>query len=165
MTALFPGSFDPVTLGHIDIIHRASKLFDILIVAVMNNALKKTTFTIQERLHFLQKTTASFPNVEICDFSGLLVDFYKLKNCSVIIRGLRNCMEFEHEMQYAGAFKKIDKQIETCFLPSAPEHTFISSSMAKEAAVFGGDLQILLSDVIIDDVKKKFRGILNGNDS
>ena len=165
MIAVFPGSFDPVTLGHLDIINRVSGLFDKLVVAVMENALKKTTFSIQERLALLNLTVKSLPNVEICEFSGLLTDFFLQSGFDVIIRGLRNAREYEHELQYAQAYKKINEKIETLFIPSAVEHVFISSSMVKEAAVFGGDLQLLLPDVIINDVIKKLRGFPDGNDS
>ena len=156
MTALFPGSFDPVTLGHIDIIVRASKLFDFLIVAVMNNANKKTVFNIDERVGFVKKSIANITNAEVRVFSGLLTDFFMITKSDIIIRGLRGGAEFEHEVQYARAYKKINDCIETLYIPSNPEHSFISSGMAREAAVFGGDLHLLLPNVIIKEVNQKF---------
>ena len=158
MTALFPGSFDPVTLGHMDIIKRASGIFDKLIVAVLNNPSKKTVFSVDERLKFLSLSAGELPNVEISEFSGLLTDFFVISNSSVIIRGLRNVSEYEHELQYALAYTTMDKKIETLFMPSSPEHIFISSGMVKETASFGGNLGLLVPDVIINKIKEKFYG-------
>ena len=137
MTAIFPGSFDPATLGHADIIKRASAMFDRLIVAVLDNANKKTTFSAGERVGFLKKIADGFENTEIRAYSGLLTDFFVLSGGDVIIRGLRGAADFEHEFGYALAFKKVNAKAETLFIPSAPEHIFISSGMAKEAARFG----------------------------
>ena len=156
MTVLFPGSFDPVTLGHIDIINRASRLFDRVVVAVMNNAAKKTAFTIDERVGFLKKCAGDITNVEVRAFSGLLIDFFIAEKCDLIIRGVRSPEDFNHELRYANAYKKFNAKIETIFIPSAPCNSFISSGMAKETAVFGGDLHLLLPDVIINEVNEKF---------
>ena len=156
MTALFPGSFDPVTLGHMDIIKRSSAMFDRLIVAVMNNMHKKTAFGIEERVGFLSLSVKGIKNVEVREYSGLLTDFFISSKADVIIRGLRSPAEFDHEMQYAQAFKKVNDKIETLFLPALPEHMFVSSSMAKEAALFGGDLQMLVPGGIIKDIQQKF---------
>lgn len=156
MTALFPGSFDPVTLGHAELIARASAIFDRLIVAVMNNANKKTLFTIDERVKFLSKTAGSRANVEVREYSGLLSDYFFISGADVIVRGVRSCAEFERELTYARAYASLDKRIETLFIPPSPERCFISSSMAREAAACGGNLHLLLPDVIIDDVNEKF---------
>ena len=139
-------------------INRTAVLFDRVIVAVMDNANKKTLFSAEERAGFIKKSAAGLCNVEVCIFSGLLTNFFIKSGSDVIIRGLRNAGEFEHESQYAQAYKKADNKIETLFVPSMPEHAFISSGMAKEAAFFGGDLHLLLPGVIIDDVNEKFFG-------
>ena len=166
MTALFPGSFDPVTLGHTDIIDRAAALFDRLVVAVMVNNSKRGAFTADERVRLIEKCVGKHKNVEERSYDGLLIDLFKTSGCSVIVRGLRNCAEFEFETQYAHAFKKTDARMETLFMPSAPERAFISSGMAKEVAAFGGDLHLLLPDVIINEVNEKFFGrAVDGNNS
>jgi len=156
LTALFPGSFDPVTLGHADIIGRASRLFDELIVAVMDNANKKTSFTADERVRFIERSVGDLPNVKVLKYSGLLSDCFLMSGSDIIIRGLRSCAEFERELDYARAFCASDRRVETLFIPSDPRYAFISSSMSKEAAVFGGDLHLLLPDGIIVDVCEKF---------
>jgi pantetheine-phosphate adenylyltransferase len=156
MTALLPGTFDPVTLGHMDIISRASSLFDKLIVAVLNNVSKKMAFSIDERLGFLTLSAKHLPNVTICEFSGLLSEFFVLSGSDLIIRGLRNVSEYEHELQYAYANRSLNAQVETFFLPCSPELTFLSSSLVKEVAAFGGPLESLVPSVIIDGVKQKF---------
>ena len=125
-TAICPGSFDPVTMGHLDIIRRASKLFDKVIVAVLLNMDKKTWFTIGERIDLLKKATADMPNVEIAGFEGLLVDFAKQKRACAIVKGLRAVSDFEYEFQMALTNMKLDDKVETMFLTTNPENMFLS---------------------------------------
>jgi len=157
MTVIFPGSFDPVTLGHMDIVNRASALFTKLIVAVMDNKNKETVFNAEERAAFVRKCVKGLPNVDVFIYSGLLTDFFKSAGAAAIVRGVRGPSDFDFELTYAQAFKKYDNNMETLFLPSLLEHAFVSSGMAREVATFGGDLRLLLPDVIIDEVKERFR--------
>ena len=134
-TAICPGSFDPVTMGHLDIIRRASKLFDKVIVAVLLNMDKKTWFTIGERIDLLKKATADMPNVEIAGFEGLLVDFAKQKRACAIVKGLRAVSDFEYEFQMALTNMKLDDKVETMFLTTNPENMFLSSSIVKQVGL------------------------------
>ena len=158
MTALFPGSFDPVTLGHLDIINRAAALFDTVIVAVLENKHKKCLFTSDERASHLRQVCVNIHNAEVRIYDGLLYEFFEQTGSDVVIRGLRNCAEFETEMQYAQAFLKVNAKMQTIFIPSLPEHAFVNSGMAREVAAFNGDLRLLLPDIIISAVRKKCFG-------
>ncbi|MBQ7792663.1 MAG: pantetheine-phosphate adenylyltransferase, partial [Clostridia bacterium] len=137
-TAVYPGSFDPLTNGHLDIITRSSKLFDKVIVTVLKNSAKKPLFSIEERVDFIRRTTEHLPNVEVESFDGLLVDFAKEKNCNVLIKGLRVVSDFEYEFQMALANKNQMPEVETMFLPTAQEYMFLSSSIVKELARYHG---------------------------
>jgi len=157
-TAVYPGSFDPCTNGHLDIIARASKLFDKVIVAVLVNSNKTPLFSAEERVAMIKEVTKGFENVEVVLFSGLLVDFIKENKADVVIKGLRAVSDFEYEFQMALTNKKLSDSFETLFLPTSAEYMFLSSSVVKEIAKYEGKLDGLvqpeLSEVIIERCKK-----------
>ena len=140
-TAVYPGSFDPITNGHLDIIRRAGKLYDKLIVGVLNNPGKKTPmFSVEERMEMIRSVTEDIPNVEVDSFEGLLVDFAKANGANVIIKGLRTVADFEYEFQMALLNKALNPEYETMFLMTDTKYSYISSSMVKELAGFHGNL-------------------------
>ncbi len=151
-TAIYPGSFDPVTVGHLDIIKRAAKLFDHVIVAVLVNMEKKPWFTIEERTAFLRKVTEGIKGVEIASFDGLLVDFAARRHAQAIVKGLRAVSDFEYEFQMALTNRKLDDNIETVFLTSSAENMYLSSSIVKQVGLFGGDIETFVPDGIKDDI-------------
>ena len=153
--AVYPGSFDPVTNGHLDIIERSSKIFDIVIVSILKNSKKQPMFSIDERIDFLKKVTKNYNNVEIDCFSGLLVNYMKQKNASVIIKGLRAVSDFEYEFQMALMNNKLEPGIETLFMMTSSQYSYLSSSVVKEVASLGGCLKELVPDEIISQIKKK----------
>lgn len=136
--AVCPGSFDPVTSGHVDIFERASKMFDELIVAVFHNPNKKPLFTMQERVCMLKDATQHIPNIQVDCFSGLLNEYVRSQNSNIIVRGLRALSDFEYEFQRALLIKKVDQDMETVFMMTSSEYSFVSSSGIKELAKFGG---------------------------
>ena len=140
--AIYPGSFDPITKGHLDIISRTSAIVDHLIVAVLKNPRKQTVFTIEERLEMLRRSTARYPNVEIDFFSGLLIDYVKKNNINIIIKGLRAISDFEFEFQMALVNRKLNPAVETLFMVTNSKYSYLSSSIVKEIASFGGKLRI-----------------------
>lgn len=153
---VYPGSFDPLTNGHLDIIRRASKLFDHLIVAVLVNTSKKNAiFTMEERVALIRKCTDQMPNVEVKMFDGLLVDFVNQHHAVAIVKGLRAVSDYEYELQMAALNKHIDKNIETIFLMADIQHSFLSSSIVKELAKHGGDIRGLVPGEIVDDIEDK----------
>lgn len=152
-----PGSFDPITNGHLDIIDRASKLCNKVIVAVLNNTNKKPVFTLEERLDFLTRVFEGRPNIEVDSFSGLLIEFMKKKKATVIIKGLRAVSDFEYEFQMALLNKNLDHDIETMFMMTNINYSYLSSSAVKELARFGGNIDGLVPDCIKDDVLRKFK--------
>lgn len=158
MKAVYPGSFDPVTNGHLDIIERASKKVDHLIVAVLNNPSKKSTFSLEERIYLLEEVTKRFPNVEVDHFSGLLTDYAVTKDCTTMIRGLRAVSDFEYEMQMALVNKKINHKIETFFMVSSSEYAYLSSSIVREVAMLGGNVSCFVPKIIEEALKSKFKG-------
>ena len=139
-TAIYPGTFDPMTKGHLDLIKRASSLFDRLIIGVAVGHHKKTLFSLEERLAFVESVTASIPNVQVFPLSGLLVDFAEAHAASVVLRGLRTAADFEYEFQLAGMNRNLYPEMETLFLTPAEQYTFISATMVREVARFGGDV-------------------------
>lgn len=151
-TAIYPGSFDPVTYGHIDIIKRAAKLFDHVIVLISINPLKPTSFTTEERKLFLERSTVKIPNAEIDVSDGLLVDYFKKRNADVIIKGLRAMSDFEYEFQMALVNKDLCHKAETVFLSADAASTFLSSSMVKQIAMFGGDISAFVPKSILNDI-------------
>ncbi|CAK7020990.1 pantetheine-phosphate adenylyltransferase [Tissierella carlieri] len=158
MKAVYPGSFDPVTYGHLDIIERVSKKVEHLIVAVLNNPSKKSVFSLEERIQLLKEVTKEFPNVEIDYFSGLLTDYATKRNCTTMIRGLRAVSDFEYEMQMALVNKKINNELETLFMVSSSKYAYLSSSIVKEVAMFGGNISCFVPEVVEQALKNKFRG-------
>ena len=155
--AVYPGSFDPVTNGHLDIIERASRVFDRVIVGVLNNSGKNPLFSIDERVEMLKQVTEHIGNVEIDSFDGLLVDFAKMKNASVIVKGLRTVMDFEFEFQMALLNKALNPEYETMFMMTDSKYSYISSSMVKELAGFHGDLTGLVPAEIVHKIKQKYK--------
>jgi pantetheine-phosphate adenylyltransferase len=155
--AVYPGSFDPVTSGHIDIIQRASEIFDSIIVAVIINPEKKPLFDIDERIKMLKEAAKGFGNVEIDSFDGLLIDFAEKMKASIIIRGLRAVSDFDYEFQMALTNRKMDPKIETVFLMTDYKHSFLSSSLVKQIARLGGDISELVPASVKTYLKKKFK--------
>lgn len=158
MKVIYPGSFDPVTFGHLDIIRRCSKKFDHVVVSVLYNVSKNSTFTIEEKMELLREVTKDLKNVEIDSFSGLLSEYAKKKECSNIIRGLRALSDYEYEMQMAMVNKKLYPEIETYFLVSSNEYSFLSSSTVKEVAFLGGNVSCFVPNVVEEALAKKIRG-------
>lgn len=157
MIAVYPGSFDPVTNGHIDIIKRAAKLTDTLYVAVLTNPSKKPFFTVEERISLLEKVTEDIPNVKIEPFSGLLIDYAEKIGAKIIFRGLRAVSDYEYELQMALANKKLKGDTETLFMVANSKYSFLSSSLVKEIATFGGDLTGMVPDFVISEVEAKIK--------
>ena len=155
--AIYPGSFDPVTLGHLDIIRRASGLFDRLIVAVMHNQNKKPMFSVEERMEMLRRTTADLPNVEVESFDGLLADYARRKNACVLVKCLRAVSDFEYEFQMALANRKLNADLDTVFLMTSSEYMYLSSSVVKDIAVHGGSVAGFVPDEIVQDIVRRTR--------
>ena len=150
-----PGSFDPVTMGHLDIIERSRKVFDHVIVAVMINPSKKTLFTVEERIDLLRRATAGMENVEVVGFEGLLADYAKQRGATAVIKGLRAVTDFEYEFQQALTNKKLNPDMETLFMTTNSEHMFLSSSIVKQIAMLGGDISNFVPECILEDVKNR----------
>ena len=162
--AIYPGSFDPVTNGHLDIIERGLKLFDRIIVAVLINPGKNPLFSVEERLFLLEKSLAHLPNVEVNTSEGLLVDFAVQRNAGAILRGMRAVSDFEHEFQMALMNRRLNRQIETVFLMTGLRWIFTSSSIIKEAASFGAQIKDLVPEVVFEKLKEKFAHLSREND-
>lgn len=154
--AVYPGSFDPVTYGHLDIIQRSAKQFDRLIVAVLNNTSKNPLFTVEERKELLAEVTKDIPNVEIDSFRDLLVRFMRSKDADVIIRGIRSVTDFEYELQLASTNHLLDGEIDTMFMMTNPKYSYLSSSIVKEIAQFKGDVHELVPPVVEARLKEKY---------
>jgi len=152
--AVYPGSFDPVTNGHLDIIERGLKLFDRLIVTIMFNPAKKSLFTIEERLELLEKSLEKFSNIEIDSFSGLLVDYAAKQKARAILRGMRAVSDFEYEFQMALMNRRLNQEIQTVFLITGTQWIFTSSSIIKEAARFGGNVSSMVPPAVNEKLKK-----------
>ena len=156
-SAIYPGSFDPVTNGHLDIIERTAAIFDKVTVAILINSSKTPTFTIAERIDMLKKATAHIPNVEIEFFDGLLVDFVRSKNAKVIIKGLRAVSDFEYEFQMAMLNKSVAPDIETLFMMTGNKYSYLSSSIVKELGRLGAPVEEFVPQAIMDNVTEKLR--------
>ncbi|NJK35945.1 MAG: pantetheine-phosphate adenylyltransferase [Oscillatoriales cyanobacterium SM2_2_1] len=156
LLAVYPGSFDPVTFGHLDIIHRASRLFDGVTVTVLNNPSKQPLFSLEERMAQLRLVTADLPNVTVDGFAGLTVDYARLKGARVLIRGLRAVSDFELELQMAHTNKTLAVELETCFLATSNEYSFLSSSVVKQIARFGGPVEHLVPQAIAEELRAVF---------
>lgn len=157
--ALYSGSFDPVTLGHLDIIKRAANVFDEVIVAVLNNQAKNPLFSVQERVNMLEETTKEFPNVRVTSFQGLLVDFAKRENVNVIVRGLRAITDFEYELQMAQTNHELLPEVDTMFLTTNILYSYVSSTIVKEVASYQGDVSHFVPEYIEKKIHEKYQSL------
>lgn len=155
--AIYPGSFDPVTLGHLDVIERAAVMFDRLIVAVMHNSTKQPLFTSAQRVDFLRRSTAHIPNVEISGFSGLLAEYAGQRGACAIVKGLRAVSDFEYEFAMALANRKLNPKVDTVFLMTSAQHMYLSSSMVKDIAQHGGSIADFVPAVIHEEIVLRMR--------
>ena len=155
--AVYPGSFDPVTLGHMDIIKRASSLFDRLIIAVLNNRAKTPLFSVEERVKMLEEVTKDLPNVEVKSFGGMTVDFARECGANALVRGLRAITDFEYELQIAQLNRVMDPDIDTVFLTPNLEYAYLSSSSVKEVAAYGGDISHFVTPYVENEVHNKLK--------
>jgi pantetheine-phosphate adenylyltransferase len=154
--AVYPGTFDPVTNGHVDLVERSLRIFGGVIVAIAANPKKKPLFSLEERIEMFKTATANYKNVVIEGFDGLLVDYVKQKNAVAIVRGLRAVSDFEYEMQMALMNRRLDSAIETVFMMPNEAYSFITSTIVREAAGYGGDVSTLVPAVVLEKLKKKF---------
>ena len=159
--AVCPGSFDPVTYGHLDIIRRGAKVFDQVYVVVLNNSSKKPLFSTEERVQLLEEVTKDLHNVTVDSYQGLLVDYARSKNASAILRGLRAVSDFEYEMQITSMNRVLNEQIETFFMMTNNQYAFLSSSIVKEVAKYNGNISELVPKVVEEALRKKFFEIKN----
>jgi len=155
-TAIYPGSFDPVTNGHIDIVRRGLKLFDRIIVTILHNPAKQTLFSVDERLELMELSLKKYPDVEVAAFDGLLVDYAVKRNAHAILRGMRAVSDFELEFQMSLMNRRLNREIQTVFLMTGLQWIFTSSSIIKEAARFGGDISRMVPQVVNQRLKEKF---------
>ncbi|MBQ1375547.1 MAG: pantetheine-phosphate adenylyltransferase [Clostridia bacterium] len=156
--AVYPGSFDPITNGHLDIIRRASRLYDKVVVGVLTNTSKRPMFEKSQRVDFIKRSTADLGNVEVAFFEGLLVDFLRKENAKVIIKGLRATSDFEYEFQMALVNKQLCPEVETVFLSSSEKFTYLSSSVVREIGRLGGDVSMFVPPEILGDVNRAMHG-------
>lgn len=157
MIAVYPGSFDPVTCGHLDIIERSSRLFDTVYVAVLQNSSKTPLFSVEERKEMIKRVTSHLDNVIIADFNGLLVEFAKNVGAKVIVKGLRAVSDFEYEFQMALINRKLEGEIETMFLMTSAQNQYLSSSIVKDVAKYGSSLSGLVPSEIMQDIYDKLK--------
>lgn len=156
--AVYPGSFDPVTYGHLDVIRRASEMFDVLVVSVLNNKTKSPLFSVEERVKILKEATKDIPNVEVDSFTGLLINYVAEKRIHVAVRGLRAITDFEYELQIAQTNRKLSGgALDTVFLTTSLEYAYLSSSSVKEIASFGGDISECVPDFVAGMMRKKYK--------
>lgn len=158
-TAIYPGTFDPITNGHISIIKRGLQIFDRLIVCILHNPNKQALFTVQERTQMIRESVKGLNNIEIDTFDGLLVDYAVLKESNIILRGLRALSDFEYEFQMALINRKLNRNIQSIFLMTDYKWFYTSSTIIKEAASFGGDVSGLVPRVVFEKLKEKFNGL------
>ena len=155
LKGIYPGSFDPVTYGHLDVIERSSKLVDELIVGVLNNKAKSPLFSAEERVRMLNEVTKDMPNVMVVPFEGLLVDFARKMDAGLVIRGLRAITDFEYELQMAQTNHKRQPDVETVFLTTSLDYSYLSSTTVKEVAAFGGDISQFVPGIVADLIEEK----------
>ena len=155
--AIYPGSFDPVTYGHLDIIRRSAPLVDELVIGVLNNNAKMPLFSVEERVKMLKEVTSSLTNVTIVPFDGLLVDFARQMKADFIIRGLRAITDFEYELQMSQTNHKLEPNVETIFLTTNIKYSYLSSTTVKEIAAFGGDISQFVPEVVAEELKNKMK--------
>lgn len=154
---LYPGTFDPITNGHLDLIERATRLFDKVIVAVANSSGKNPLFDIEQRISLVEKAVADLDNVSVCGFKGLLVDLAKEKNATVLLRGLRAVSDFEYEFQLANMNRQLAPDVESLFLTPSQKYSFISSTLVREVASLGGDVSRFVPPVVLAELLNKFQ--------
>lgn len=163
--AVYPGSFDPVTLGHLDIIKRAAKMNDVLIVAVLNNKGKSPLFSVENRVMMLKEATKDIPNVIVDSFSGLLIDYCKQNDIHIAVRGLRAITDFEYELQIAQVNRKFSNdELDTLFLTTSLEYAYLSSSTVKEIASYGGDVSQCVTEPVAKAIYEKYKELREGNE-
>jgi pantetheine-phosphate adenylyltransferase len=155
--AIYPGTFDPITYGHIDVLSRATELFDKIIVAVAASSSKSTLFTVNERIRMIKSSAAEFSSVEVTSFKGLLVNFAKSKKAIAIVRGLRAISDFEYEFQMALTNRKIVENVTTVFLMPNEKYTYLNSTLVREIAKFGGDVSSFVPKIVLKMLKEKYR--------
>ena len=154
-TAICPGSFDPVTMGHLDIISRAANMFDHVIVAVLHNSKKHPSFTVEERMQMIQKVTTDMPNVEVATFDGLLADFARIRGATVLVKGLRAVTDFEYEFQMALCNRKLNPELETVFITTKAENMYLASSIVKEIARNGGKVDDFVPPELREEIQNR----------
>jgi len=157
ITAVCPGSFDPVTLGHLDIIRRTAEMFGRVLVVVMSNSQKTSAFSVKERCEMLRQVTASIENVEIDSYNGLLADYARQKNAKTIVKGLRALSDFEYEFQMALTNKKLNPDVDTVFLTASAENMYLSSSLVKQVGSMGGNIKDFVPGAIFDFIMARFK--------
>ena len=162
--AVYPGSFDPVTSGHLDIIKRSSRVFDKLYVSVLVNSQKNPCFSVEERIDMIKRITSQYENVYVDSFSGLLVDYLKEKNANIVVKGLRAVSDFEYEFQMALMNHKLSKNVETMFMVASNKYSYLSSSIVKEVARHGGNLKDLVPEILNDEICEKLKLRLNAKE-
>ena len=155
LRAIYPGSFDPVTYGHLDIIERSSKLVDELIVGVLNNNAKTPLFSVEERVKMLKEVTKDIENVKVVPFEGLLIDFAEKMDAGMVVRGLRAITDFENELKMAQTNHKLSPKVETVFLTTSLEYAYLSSTVVKEVAAFGGDISQFVPEIVERRIQEK----------
>ncbi|MCI8292811.1 MAG: pantetheine-phosphate adenylyltransferase [Hespellia sp.] len=155
LRAVYPGSFDPVTLGHMDIIRRSVKIVDELIVGVLNNNAKMPLFSVEERVKMLNDVTREFSNIKIVPFEGLLIDFARQMNASFVVRGLRAITDFEYELQMSQTNHKLEPDVETMFFTTSIEYSYLSSTTVREVAAFGGDISQFVPEAVAIQLNRK----------
>ena len=154
--AIYPGSFDPLTLGHLDMIERSAKIVDELVIGVLNNSAKNSLFSLDERVSMIKEMTESMPNVTVASFDGLLVDYMKEINATIIVRGLRAVTDFEYELQIAQTNHVENPEVETIFLTTSLQYSYLSSTIVKEFAAYGGDISKFVPARFIDRIYEKY---------
>ena len=154
--AIYPGSFDPLTLGHLDMIERSAKIVDELVIGVLNNSAKNSLFSLDERVSMIKEMTESMPNVTVASFDGLLVDYMKEINATIIVRGLRAVTDFEYELQIAQTNHVENPEVETIFLTTSLQYSYLSSTIVKEFASYGGDISKFVPARVIDRIYEKY---------
>jgi pantetheine-phosphate adenylyltransferase len=159
VTAIYPGSFDPVTNGHLDLIHRGSKIFDELVVAILRNPEKNPLFSVPERREMLEAMTQDLPNVHVDEFEGLLVDYARTRQAAAVLRGIRAISDYEYELQMALMNRKLDPGLETIFMMPAEKYSYLSSRLVREVARLGGSVEGLVPPMVADRLRSKVNGV------
>ena len=159
--AIYPGSFDPVTFGHIDMIERSAKIVDELVVAILVNSAKNPLFSVEERVSMLREITGHVPNIKITSFHGLLIDYARKVDASIIVRGLRAVTDFEYELQIAQTNRIVDDRVDTVFLTTSLEYAYLSSTIVKEVASYGGDISHFVPEQLMERIYRKYANVQN----